>query len=157
MYYIQPCAQVTGLWPLIGEEWSRDLDTSLSLALRSWLGECKCLLSVSDDIVYLFTYQECLIYLFSQHQVHHNPAAELHRGEHISCISAKNRKTQDQFPVAGRKDENKKMSHLFATIPSFLLVIDISNQNFSIWHLKNIIGLMSRLKYNRLRGESPAI
>ena len=95
-------------------------------------GECKCLLSVSDDIVYLFTYQECLIYLFSPHQVHHNPAAELHRGEHISCISAKNRKTQDQFPVAGRKDENKKMSHLFATIPSFLLVIDISNQNFSI-------------------------
>ena len=104
------------------------------------MGECKCLLSVSDDIVYLFTYQECLIYLFSQHQVHHNPAPELHRGEHISCISAKNRKTQDQFPVAGRKDENKKMSHLFATIPSFLLVIDISNQNFSIWHLKNIIG-----------------
>ena len=53
------------------------------------MGECKCLLSVSDDIVYLFTYQEWLIYLFSQHQVHPNPVLELYTLEHITCITAK--------------------------------------------------------------------
>ena len=109
------------------------------------------MLSVSGDIVYLFSYQQCLIYLSS---TSHRPTLQ------VSQIGRQN--TIDWCYLLQIKIEKnsewwwKRIPKLAANL-SFLLVIDISNQNFSIWHLKNIIGWMSRLKYNRLRGESPAI
>ena len=37
--------------------------------------------------------------------------------------------------------------YLQQSLSSFLLVIDISNQNFSIWHLKNIIGQIEKVTF----------
>ena len=129
------------------------------------MGECKCLLSVSDDIVYLFTYQECLIYLFSHIKY---IQIQLHTQEHIPCTKAAKKGEKSIYFIHTKNFKKldpcllslflKKLCCLVMKIrrcpiylqqspSSFLLVIDISNQNFSIWHLKNIIGQIEKVTF----------
>ena len=59
-----PAEVITLYWPLIGQEWSRDLDTSLSLALRLWL-ESVSVCCQSAMILYIYSLIRNASFIFS--------------------------------------------------------------------------------------------